>query len=457
MAFTIKISNYSGYSFNVWNVDGVQDGIDKTGLYSGSGSLTATLSFTLSGYGMIHQSPAFSFQDGLAYTYDAGAMSMSSAPLGGGNTAPVATFYADTYIFNNGVGGNVTLFWSITGTPTPSASINQGIGGITVSGSRVVNVTTTTTFTLVANNSAGSDTKTVTIQVNAAPPPPTGAPIINSFTCTPNPVPQGSTGLLYWSVDPNGLATSVTISTIGAVGNSGTQGLPNFQNTIQLVLTAVNSAGTRTMTLTVTKADPLPVSIDSFTANGSSSALTIMPGAYVDVAWQTTNATQVTLENGNNGPMVENLDGTARLGPINETAEFFLIATGPGGTQMWSIDIIVSTSGNSPIISKFKATPAIVEAGESSTVEWASNGDYATLDDGTTGAVSVAPTATILYGPVNQAKTLVLRVTNAYGTVTRSITITIGTTPPASSTPTTALIIGGVALGALLLAGRNKK
>jgi peptidoglycan-associated lipoprotein len=67
-------------------------------------------------------------------------------------------------------GQSSTLRWSITGAT--DMSIDQGIGAIQSTGSRQVFPSVTTTYTLIANGPAGSDTKSVTVEVSTPPPPP---------------------------------------------------------------------------------------------------------------------------------------------------------------------------------------------------------------------------------------------------------------------------------------------
>jgi|GEM_PF-6503273 hypothetical protein len=67
------------------------------------------------------------------------------------------------------VGSSTTLTWSVSGNPTPTLSIDNGIGA--VSGiSVVVSPSTTTTYTLTATNSGGTVTAQTTVTVNTAPP-----------------------------------------------------------------------------------------------------------------------------------------------------------------------------------------------------------------------------------------------------------------------------------------------
>lgn len=59
------------------------------------------------------------------------------------------------------------LSWSVTGCTT--VSINQAIGNVSLSGTRVVSPTKTTTYTLTATNEVGTSTATAQVMVSAAP------------------------------------------------------------------------------------------------------------------------------------------------------------------------------------------------------------------------------------------------------------------------------------------------
>jgi hypothetical protein len=100
-------------------------------------------------------------------------------PGGGGGggaptpAAPTASFTDDFTAVTSGQA--VTLSWSTTNTT--SVSIDQGIGAVASSGTKVVNPSQTTTYTLTASGSGGTITKTLTVTVgpvNTPVTPPSG-------------------------------------------------------------------------------------------------------------------------------------------------------------------------------------------------------------------------------------------------------------------------------------------
>jgi hypothetical protein len=69
-------------------------------------------------------------------------------------------------------GQSSTLTWSTVNAT--SATIGNGIGTVSLSGSRTVSPTVTTTYTITATSAAGSDTASATVTVTQPPPPATG-------------------------------------------------------------------------------------------------------------------------------------------------------------------------------------------------------------------------------------------------------------------------------------------
>jgi hypothetical protein len=61
-------------------------------------------------------------------------------------------------------GGTSTLVWNVTGAT--SVSIDQGIGVVGASGTKVVSPATSTTYTMTATNSAGTITRSAVVTVN---------------------------------------------------------------------------------------------------------------------------------------------------------------------------------------------------------------------------------------------------------------------------------------------------
>jgi len=84
-------------------------------------------------------------------------------------TAPtIATFTASPSTVM--IGNSVTLNWTLEGSAPTSLIIDNGVGSVLGTTSKVVSPTTTTTYTLTATNSIGTTTKQTVVTVTPAPP-----------------------------------------------------------------------------------------------------------------------------------------------------------------------------------------------------------------------------------------------------------------------------------------------
>ena len=75
---------------------------------------------------------------------------------------PSVTFASNPSAINPGAPSN--LQWNVTGAT--SVSIDQGIGVVGASGTKVVSPSTSTTYTMTATNSAGTVTRSAVVTVN---------------------------------------------------------------------------------------------------------------------------------------------------------------------------------------------------------------------------------------------------------------------------------------------------
>ncbi len=194
---------------------------------------------------------------------------------GGGSTpvvvqAPTALSYStNPAVYIKGVaispnnptssGGAVT---SYSLSPALPAGLSLSATAGTLTGTPTV-AAVATAYTVIASNSGGSTTATLTITVNN----PVSSPVINSFTAAPTAIGLGAGSILSWDVTG---ATALSINnSIGTVtGATGTVNITPLQST-SYTLTATNttSAGTATATATATVVvDTTPFSISAFSA-----------------------------------------------------------------------------------------------------------------------------------------------------------------------------------------------
>jgi parallel beta-helix repeat protein len=165
----------------------------------------------------------------------------------------IRSFTADNTAISEGE--SVTLSWVTTGATTVYLAQMSESGGSTttveLSGSKTVYPSETTTYTLRASNRDGSINKTLTITVNQD----TERPIISFFTASATLIEKGDSVTLSWETTG---ATNVylehsSLSSAGgeSVGLSGSTTVSPDEDT-DYILTATNSAGTTTATVTVT-------------------------------------------------------------------------------------------------------------------------------------------------------------------------------------------------------------
>jgi hypothetical protein len=173
----------------------------------------------------------------------------------------------------------------------------------------------------------------VRLQVDGGTP----APSIIRFVALPAAVRFASASTLTWSTQN---ATSVEIDNgIGAVPLSGSRSV-SLQAGITYTLTATGPAGTarRPVTISVTDAGP---SIDF-----SSSPSFIQKGSPSTLTWSTTDATEVSIDNG--------IGAVATSGSLNvtpaATTEYTLTATGSNTTSTARATVFVDP-GDVPIVS----------------------------------------------------------------------------------------------------------
>jgi myo-inositol-hexaphosphate 3-phosphohydrolase/glucose/arabinose dehydrogenase/lysophospholipase L1-like esterase len=300
-------------------------------------------------------------------------------------------------------GDSSTLAW--TTTDATSVTIDQGVGSVAVDGNTSVSPAVTTLYTLTATNLGGSTQASVTVTVNPLPPP-----VIDTFTATPETITQGDSSTLAWTTTD---ATSVTIDQgVGSVAVDGTTSVSPAVTTLY-TLTATNLGGSTQASVTVT-VNPLPPPvIDTFTATPG----TITQGDSSTLAWTTTDATSVTIDQGVGSAAV---DGNTDVSPLTTTT-YTLTATGPGGLVQATVDVTVNPLPP-PVIDSFTATPDTITLGNSSTLAWTTTGATSTTIDQSVGSVavdgntSVSPAVTTLY---------TLTASNLGGSTQASVTVTV--------------------------------
>lgn len=203
-----------------------------------------------------------------------------------------------------------------------------------------------------------------------------------SLSTLPSSPQKGEQFRLVWSVDN---ADTVDIDQgVGRVQAQGVLFLTAQQNTVW-TLTAANEAGSKTFQASIlVKPAPVerPARLPAPTASLSVSPARVFEGDTYSVVWETQNADQVFLDQGE-GPVAVNPDG-AKFLVSDKSRIFTLVASGPGGQRQRSDTLTVRPSpaeGVKPPSAAVSITPARVKAGEQYELRWSTaNADYITLD-----------------------------------------------------------------------------
>jgi uncharacterized repeat protein (TIGR01451 family) len=138
-----------------------------------------------------------------------------------------------------------------------------------------------------------------------------------------------------------------------------------------------------------------PPSCDSFTATPAAIAL----GGNATLAWQTTNASRVVI---NNGVGEVAADGSVSVAPITNTTYVLTVFGTQNRTVNCSVPVTVSNDP-APTCDSFTATPATITVGGSSVLAWqTSNATTVTMNNGignvaADGSVTVSPTTNTTY------------------------------------------------------------
>ena len=218
-----------------------------------------------------------------------------------------------------------------------------------------------------------------------------------------------------WSVEPGACGS---ITSAGAYTAPAAEGSCAVRATTQ-----VDPSKSAAAAVAVVKSGPgLPV-IASFTASPAA----IAAGATSTLVWSVTGADSLLLDQGVGAVSVT---ATSTSVQPAATTTYTLTATSAAGAATKAVNVTVTAAG-APVISAFTATPASINAGETSTLAWSVTGATSLSIDKGVGVVTgtsktVQPTASTTY---------TLTATNAAGPVTMQATVSVGTgTPPAITT-----------------------
>jgi len=297
---------------------------------------------------------------------------------GGGTTvAPSVSISTSPATITNGQPS--TLSWNVSGTSPTCTASGGWTGSKAASGTQTVNPTATTTYTLACSNSAGSDTKSATVTLNAGD---TTAPTVSITAPGNNSTVSGATVAVTANAsDTNGIAqvefkvngsSAKTDSTSPYSYTWDTTAIANGTYQLQAVATDGSSnanKATATISVTVNNAPPQgPVSITSFTYSPN-------PVPYsnkVSLQWASSQADGCSIKYDSTTVSGLNPNGTWSS-PFNLTGNkaFTLTCTNSTSTKSSTVNVSVSAPPPGPVsFDSYGADPTSVVSGHSSRLFW---------------------------------------------------------------------------------------
>jgi sulfur carrier protein ThiS len=235
-------------------------------------------------------------------------------------------------------GDNALLAW--TTDNAVAARINRDVGSVsTGSGSRAIVPTQTTTYTMVVENVDGSEA-TCDAKVKVKQPTPT--PVCDLFTANPEKITEGESTTLRWETSN---AAQVYIDQgVGTVADDGSKTVTPLETTLYK-LTAIGDASKDThddecyVKVTVEEPEPeLP------TCDFSATPTTVpAEGGEVVLAWNTTQADNVQIDNGI-GAVARNNSGRT----VNVAADTTYTLEASNGDGAVSCDVTVTVDEPTP-------------------------------------------------------------------------------------------------------------
>ena len=312
------------------------------------------------------------------------------------NDSPTGTFVITPDTLPPG-GGNATLVWVSNGAVT--ASLDNGIGAVPVTGSRSEVVDVSRRFALRLENSAGSRTLEATAVVQGSLPPPQVVLVV-----TPDSLPSGGgeVKFIWYSENSDSLVLEPDVGRVPAQG-SITVHVPATRT---FTLTAFNASGTDQAGAIIRVAPPPPL------ASGTIFAVPdTLPegGGSTTLIWVSEDAVSASLDHGIGDVP---LNGTL-LRAVTTTSDFRLRLTNASGSTDRVVRVVVRNS--TPVLPSggLTITPdSLGEGGGEITLRWSSSGaDSAILSPGV-GSVPTNGSRSIVVGAT---QAFVLTLVNAAG------------------------------------------
>ena len=374
-----------------------------------------------------------------AYTvaaYDGSGNTSASSTAASATTAGIApsvnSFSATPATVK--AGQSSTLAWSVSGTPAPSISIDNGVGAVTGT-SVAVSPAQTTTYTLTATNSAGIVTAQASVTVNIPPSVPTGvaatavsaSEIDLSWTASTAGNGGAVTG---YKIFRNG--TQIDTATTASYNDPGLTANTAYSYTVAAYDGAGNTSAPSAAATATTAA--IAPSIGSFSAVSA----TIPAGQSTTLTWSVSGTPTPTLSIDNG---VGAATGTSVSVSPSTTTTYTLTATNPGGSVTAQTTVTVTPPPAPPSVPVNVAATAVSASEIDISWDPSSPGDSGTVAgykiyrNGTQVGATTAPSYVDIGLGANTSYSYTVAAFDELGNTSDSSTAVSATTFPAPVSP----------------------
>ena len=271
-------------------------------------------------------------------------------------------------------GEKTTVEWSTRHATSVSISPNPGGGTPGASGSREVSPSADTTYTLTASNPAwtggGAVSATAPVAVGGLP----GGPRIRC-SASPTDICSGGSSTLSWqTTDADSVNIDQGIGSVTPVAGGTETVYPTTTTTYKL--TATNTVGSATCSVTVNVWDPPTASI-------SANRTTINEGQPFTLSWTTANAGSASIDQGV-GIVTANVSGSRTLTPSEGTHTYTITASKATGSPCSDAtdSVTVTVRPKPPGSISASPNPCKILPGSNtctSTISWSATGTNGTL------------------------------------------------------------------------------
>ncbi len=331
--------------------------------------------------------------------------------------APTLTFTADST--NIAYNGSTTLRWSTTNATSCTAS-GAWSGSKTVpSGNQSTgSLTTSRTFTLSCSGAGGSTTRSVTVNVAGAPPPP-ATPTLTFTADSTNLAYNGSTTLRWDSTNATSCTASGAWSGSKSVDGSQSTGNLTSSRTYTLVCTGAGGSITRSVAINVAG------SVSAPSVNLTADSTNLSYNGSTTLRWSTSNATSCTASGAWTGSKAVP-SGNQSTGSLTTSRSYTLTCTGPGGSASDSVTINVGSlpPPSAPSVNLTADSTSLAYNG-STTLRWNSVNATSCTASGDWSGSKAVPSGNQSTGNLTTTQNYTLTCTGPGGSNTDSVRVSV--------------------------------